>query len=210
MAQDHVHSPGAAPPRAPARALAALREATDACRQCPIGAGATQSVVGEGPAHAPLMLVGEQPGDQEDRSGQPFVGPAGRLLDLALQEAGIDRRAVFVTNAVKHFKYELRGKRRIHKSPGQREIAVCVQWLEQEIALVRPHAFVALGATAARALLGRPTPVLRNRGQWLAREDGRSVLITVHPSALLRLRGADHDAGVRELVRDLARARERA
>ena len=136
--------------------LASLKAATMACRECPIGAFATQSVTGEGRLRAKLMLVGEQPGDQEDLQGHPFVGPAGKLLSRALEAAGIPRGEVFVSNAVKHFKFELRGKRRIHKSPTQREIAACQHWLEDEIALVRPRALVALGASAARSLFGAP------------------------------------------------------
>ncbi len=177
-----------------------------ACRECPIGEFATQSVVGEGRLRAPLMLVGEQPGDQEDRQGHPFVGPAGRLLAQALEAAGIPRDRTFVSNAVKHFKFELRGKRRIHKSPALREIAACNHWLEDEIALVRPRAFVALGASAARALLGRATPILANRGQWLPREDGRQVLVTLHPSALLRVDAQQRQAAIEAFVADLRQA----
>ena len=195
-----------APPREPA-ALAALSEATNRCRECPLGAGATQSVVGEGRLGARLMLVGEQPGDQEDLQGRPFVGPAGQLLDRALAALGWPREAVFVTNAVKHFKYELRGKRRIHKTPAQREIAACLHWLEDEIALVRPEAIVALGATAARALLGRPVGVMSERGHWLERAaDARQVLITLHPSALLRVLPPQRDEAYALWLRDLALA----
>lgn len=183
-----------------------LKAATMACRECPIGEFATQSVVGEGAARPTLMLVGEQPGDQEDRAGHPFVGPAGRLLDDALAQAGIDRSTTFVTNAVKHFKYELRGKRRIHKTPTQREAAACLHWLEDEIALVRPEAAIALGATAARALMGRAVAVTRERGQWLRREDGLHVLVTLHPSALLRLAPPDREAGLQAFVNDLREA----
>jgi uracil-DNA glycosylase len=189
--------------------LEALKAATMRCRECPIGEFATQSVVGEGAAKARLMLVGEQPGDQEDLQGRPFVGPAGRLLAKALEEVGIARTQVFVSNAVKHFKYELRGKRRIHKSPSQREAAACLHWLEDEIALVRPKAIVALGATAARSLLGRAVPVLANRGQWLPRPDGREVLVTVHPSSLLRAASSeDRAAAFAAFTADLAHARE--
>ncbi len=184
-----------------------LKAATDRCRECPIGAHATQSVVGEGGRHARLMLVGEQPGDQEDRAGRPFVGPAGRLLDEALAQLGWPREAVFITNAVKHFKYELRGKRRIHKSPAQQEIAACLHWLEDEIAALQPEALVALGATAARALVGRPVPVMRERGQWLAHPgDARPVLVTLHPSALLRLRGPEREAAYAQWLADLHHA----
>ncbi|GHC91911.1 uracil-DNA glycosylase [Pseudorhodoferax aquiterrae] len=192
------------------RSVGALKAACDACRDCPLGEPATQAVVGAGPRRARLMVVGEQPGDREDLAGQAFVGPAGRLLDAALQRAGIDRGAVFLTNAVKHFGFTWRGKRRLHETPGQREVDACLQWLQAEIAFVAPQAFVALGATAARALLGRPTPVLRNRGQWLARDDGRPVLVTVHPSALLRLRGDDFAQGLAAFVDDLGQAAGRA
>ena len=184
--------------------LSVLKAATDRCRECPIGTHATQSVVGEGSAKARLMLVGEQPGDQEDLQGRPFVGPAGRLLDQAFAQLGWPRDAVFITNAVKHFKFELRGKRRIHKSPAQQEIAACLHWLEDEIEAVDPAAFVALGATAARALVGRPVAVTRERGQWLAHPgNARPVLITLHPSALLRLRGPDRDAAYARWLDDL-------
>lgn len=185
-----------------------LKAATMACRECPIGEFATQSVTGEGSTRARLMLVGEQPGDQEDLRGHPFVGPAGRLLARALEQAGIAPDQVFVSNAVKHFKFELRGKRRIHKSPSQREAAACQHWLEDEIALVRPHALVALGSTAARCLLGRAVPVLAERGKWLPRPDGRQVLITLHPSALLRVLPQQREVTFLLFVKDLALARK--
>jgi DNA polymerase len=185
-----------------------LKVATMRCRECPIGEFATQSVVGEGRAKARLMLVGEQPGDQEDLQGHPFVGPAGKLLDRALEQAGIPRGEVFVSNAVKHFKFELRGKRRIHKTPTQREAAACRHWLEDEIALVRPEAMVALGSTAARSLLGRAVPVMAERGHWLGREDGRKVLVTLHPSALLRVPSEDREEAFEAFVRDLKQARK--
>jgi uracil-DNA glycosylase family protein len=177
-----------------------------ACRECPIGEFATQSVTGEGRLKARLMLVGEQPGDKEDLDGHPFVGPAGQLLARALEAAGIPREQTFVSNAVKHFKYELRGKRRIHKSPTQREVAACHHWLEDEIALVQPKALVALGATAARSLLGRAVPVTAERGHWLPRADGREVLVTLHPSALLRIDAEDRDAAFEAFVADLRQA----
>jgi DNA polymerase len=207
-------APGGAklPRPAPAQArdgiasLAELKAATMRCRECPIGEFATQSVIGEGQPRARLMLVGEQPGDQEDLQGRPFVGPAGRLLAQALEQVGIARDQVFVSNAVKHFKFELRGKRRIHKTPTQREAAACRHWLEDEIALVRPRALVALGATAARSLLGRAVPVLVNRGQWLPRADGLQVLVTVHPSSLLRLPSAQREAAFAAFTSDLAQA----
>jgi DNA polymerase len=189
------------------RSLDELKRATMACRECPIGEFATQSVIGEGDARARLMLVGEQPGDQEDLQGHPFVGPAGKLLARALEEAGVPRDKVFVSNAVKHFKFELRGKRRIHKTPTQREAAACHHWLEDEIALVRPRALVALGSTAARSLMSRAVPVMAERGHWLAREDGRKVLVTLHPSALLRVPSPERDAAFADFVRDLAKAR---
>ena len=196
-------------PERPDRAitsLAALKAATMACRECPIGEIATQSVIGEGRLKARLMLVGEQPGDQEDLQGRPFVGPAGQLLARALEELGVPRDQVYITNAVKHFKFELRGKRRIHKSPTQREIAACHHWLEDEIALVKPGALVALGASAARSLLGRTVPVMANRGQWVARPDGLQVLVTLHPSALLRVDPEQREAAFEAFVADLRQA----
>jgi uracil-DNA glycosylase len=188
--------------------LAQLKAATMRCRECPIGEFATQSVPGEGATRAALMLVGEQPGDQEDLQGHPFVGPAGKLLAAALEQAGIPRQQVFVSNAVKHFKFELRGKRRIHKTPTQKEAAACRHWLEDEIALVQPRALVALGATAARSLVGRAVPVMAQRGEWMAREDGRQVLITLHPSALLRVLPPDREAAFAAFVRDLSKAKK--
>jgi uracil-DNA glycosylase len=184
-----------------------LKAATMACRECPIGEFATQSVTGEGAVNAKLMLVGEQPGDKEDLEGHPFIGPAGKLLARALDAAGLPREQTFVSNAVKHFKFELRGKRRIHKSPSVREQAACLHWLEDEIALVQPAALVALGATAARSLLGRPVPVTAERGKWLPRADGRKVLVTLHPSALLRVDSEDREAAFEAFVRDLRQAR---
>jgi uracil-DNA glycosylase len=195
-------------PDAKITSLAVLQAATMACRECPIGEIATQSVIGEGRLKAKLMLVGEQPGDQEDLQGHPFVGPAGKLLARALEAAGIPREQTFVSNAVKHFNFELRGKRRIHKSPTQREAAACLHWLEDEIALVRPQALVALGSIAARSLLGRAVPVMAERGQWLARPDGREVLITLHPSALLRVAPEDREEAFAAFTRDLAQARK--
>jgi uracil-DNA glycosylase family protein len=187
-------------------ALRACREAASVCRECPLGYHATQTVWGEGPVQAPLMLVGEQPGDQEDRQGRPFVGPAGQLLDRALAALGWSRSQLYVTNAVKHFKFEMRGKRRMHKTPAQREAAACLHWLESEIEHVQPQAIVALGATAARSLLGRAVPVMANRGQWLKREDGLRVLITLHPSALLRLVDDEREAAYEQWLADLRAA----
>jgi DNA polymerase len=185
-------------------ALHAVAEDAAHCRECPIGFIGTQTVWGEGPVGAPLMLVGEQPGDHEDLQGRPFVGPAGHLLDAALAQLHWPRERLYVTNAVKHFKFELRGKRRMHKTPAQREIAACQHWLLSEIELVKPQAIVALGATAAKSLLGRPVPVMAERGHWLPREsDGRPVLVTLHPSALLRLRGGDRDEAFARWLDDL-------
>jgi DNA polymerase len=181
------------------------REAASGCRECPLGYHATQTVWGEGPVRAPLMLVGEQPGDQEDLQGHPFVGPAGQLLDRALKELGWPREALYLTNAVKHFKFEMRGKRRMHKTPAQREAAACLHWLESEIEHVKPQAIVALGATAARQVMGRPVPVLAHRGQWLQRDDGLRVLITLHPSALLRVL-EDRQAAYEAWLADLRQA----
>jgi uracil-DNA glycosylase family protein len=200
--------PGATLARDGIDSLPALKAATMRCRECPIGEYATQSVVGEGDPKARLMLVGEQPGDQEDLQGHPFVGPAGKLLARALEQAGIPRERVFVSNAVKHFKFELRGKRRIHKTPTQREAAACLHWLEDEIALVRPEALVALGSTAARSLVGRAVPVMAERGHWLVREDGRKVLVTLHPSALLRVPPDDREEAFAAFVKDLRQARK--
>jgi uracil-DNA glycosylase len=194
------------PPGRPIRTLDQLKAATLACRECPIGEFATQSVIGEGKLAPKLMLVGEQPGDQEDLAGHPFIGPAGKLLARALDAAGIPREQTFVSNAVKHFKFELRGKRRIHKSPTQREIAACHHWLEDEIALVEPAALVALGASAARSLLGRAVPVTAERGHWMPRPDGLEVLVTLHPSALLRVDSEDREAAFEALVADLRQA----
>jgi uracil-DNA glycosylase family protein len=189
-------------------ALRELAQATDACRECPLGAHATQSVFGEGPVHARLMVVGEQPGDKEDLAGRPFVGPAGRLFDRAVAELGWSRDKLYVTNAVKHFKYELRGKRRMHKTPAQREADACHHWLDSEIDLVRPAALIALGGTAARSLLGRHVAVMSERGQWHEDAAGRRVLVTLHPSALLRGDPAQKEAAWKAWLHDLSLASE--
>jgi DNA polymerase len=161
-------------------------------------------VFGEGPGTARVLLVGEQPGDQEDRQGRPFVGPAGQLLDGALEAAGVDRQSVFVTNVVKHFKWVLRGKRRLHKKPIQREIDACLQWLEREIATVRPRVIVCLGATAAQALLGRQFRVMAQRGQPVPSKLAPNVFATIHPSAILRLEGEEErEQAFRDFVTDL-------
>jgi DNA polymerase len=171
--------------------FSALRAAENACRRCPLYRNATQAVPGEGPRHAEMMLVGEQPGDKEDLAGKPFVGPAGRLLDRALEEAGVARQKVFVTNAVKHFKFEPRGKRRLHKKPNAFEIERCRWWFDLERAIVKPEIIVALGATAARSLFGRPVTIGKVRGQPLKLPDGTSAWVTIHPSALLRIQEAE-------------------
>lgn len=187
--------------------LEQARGAARGCRACPLWRDATQTVFGEGEPHAGIMLVGEQPGDKEDRLGRPFVGPAGRLLDRALAEAGIEREKTYVTNAVKHFKFVPRGKRRMHKKPADAEIDACHQWLERELELVAPRLVVALGATAARALLGRPTPVEANRGRLLSLAGNIVLLITVHPSALLRIPDQYKAQAYRRFVIDLQAAR---
>jgi uracil-DNA glycosylase family protein len=166
--------------------LGKLREAAAVCRACPLWKRATQTVFGEGPRTALVMFVGEQPGNDEDRQGRPFVGPAGQLLDRALQEAGIDRKQTYVTNVVKHFKWEPRGKRRIHKKPSAREIAACRPWLEAELAAIQPKLLVCLGASAAQALLGATFRVTRQRGQFVESPLAPRVMATVHPSSILR------------------------
>ena len=173
------------------RTLAGLRKAEAECTRCPLYQFATQVVPGEGPEHAPLMMVGEQPGNDEDLAGHPFVGPAGRMLDRAIAEAGLDRKTIFVTNAVKHFKFEQRGKRRLHKRPNAYEIDRCKWWNDIERALVKPKLVVALGATAARSLTGKPVPINRLRGELLPLDEERKLVVTIHPSALLRIRDSD-------------------
>jgi uracil-DNA glycosylase len=168
--------------------LRKLREAASDCRACPLWKDATQTVFGEGPAKAAVVLVGEQPGDREDQEGRPFVGPAGRVLDDALEEAGIDRKQVYVTNAVKHFKWKARGKRRIHQKPNAEEISACRPWLDAELSVLEPDVLVALGATAAQALLGRGFRVTRDRGVPVDSDLAPNVLATVHPSSILRAR----------------------
>ena len=186
--------------------LQALNAATQACRACPIGQHATQAVCGEGPQRARVMVVGEQPGDQEDLRGRPLVGPSGQLFDRALADLGWDRAGLFITNAVKHFKYEPRGKRRMHKTPSQQEAAACLHWLDSEIDLVRPEAVIALGATAATSLLGRKVAVMSERGQWFTRPDGLRVLVTLHPAALLRTPPEHQAAAYTAWLEDLTQA----
>lgn len=188
--------------------LAAAREAAAACKGCDLWKAATQTVFGEGPRKARLMLVGETPGDQEDRAGKPFVGPAGRLLDRALESAGIERREVYVTNVVKHFKWEPRGKRRLHRRPDPEEIRACLPWLRREIELVAPEVLVCLGATAGRAVLGRDFLVSRDRGRLVESSLAPLVTATIHPSALLRIREhEEREAALAALVADLRVAR---
>jgi DNA polymerase len=182
--------------------LKTVREAAEDCRACDLYKRGTQTVFGEGPKRAQVMMVGEQPGDAEDLAGHPFVGPAGRLLDRALEEAGIDRRLVYVTNVVKHFKWEPRGKRRIHAKPNSAEITACRPWLETEIALVKPRILVCLRATAAQALHGRPFSVSQQRGRIIASDLAPLVTATVHPSSILRAR--DDDARHAEMARFVA------
>jgi DNA polymerase len=186
--------------------LSKLRAAAAGCTACPLFADATQTVFGEGPARARLMLVGETPGDQEDRLGRPFVGPAGKLLDRCLAEAGIDRAETYVTNAVKHFKWEPRGKRRIHKKPNAMEIRACKPWLEAEIALVEPKLLLCLGATAAQALLGSQFRVSRSRGELVPSPWAPRVMATIHPSALLRLDDPVRDQEISQFINDLKAA----
>jgi probable DNA metabolism protein len=176
-----------------------LREQAADCRACPLWKDATQTVFGEGPPHARIMLVGEQPGDKEDLAGKPFVGPAGQMLDRALQEAGIDRSKVYVTNAVKHFKFVPRGKIRLHQKPATPEIKACRQWYERELAAIKPALVVAMGATAAQSVFGKITPINKNRGQLIELAHGIKTLVTVHPSYLLRL--PDPDARAHEYQR---------
>jgi DNA polymerase len=186
--------------------LDGVRRAAAACKACDLWKLGTQTVFGEGPAKAKLMFVGEQPGDREDTEGKPFVGPAGNLLDKALEEAGIARRIVYVTNAVKHFKWapDPRGKRRIHKKPRHSEIQACHPWLEAEIALVRPEVLVCLGATAAQALLGKTFSVTRQRAQWIESSLAPHVMATVHPSSILRAQDAEsRREQMKMFVRDL-------
>jgi uracil-DNA glycosylase family protein len=188
-------------------AITSLRElakAENECTRCPLYQHATQAVPGEGRKGAHLMLVGEQPGDKEDLAGRPFVGPAGRVLDQALEAAGIPRTEVFVTNAVKHFKHEMRGKRRLHKRPNAYEIERCKIWLDLERRIVKPTAIVALGATAARSLFGRPVTIAKLRGRMVELPDGTAAFVTIHPSFLLRIQDdADKEREYRNFVADL-------
>jgi uracil-DNA glycosylase len=193
------------------RNLKSLREAAADCRGCDLWENATQTVFGEGPARkAKLMLVGEQPGDREDREGRPFVGPAGRVLDLALEDAGIDRGEAYVTNVVKHFKWRPAGKRRLHQRPNAEEIRACRPWLDAELEVVKPQALVALGATAAKALLGSSFRVSRQRGEFVESDLAPLVTATVHPSSILRIDDSDERRLAElDLVADLGRVAEK-
>ncbi|RWX64709.1 uracil-DNA glycosylase [Mesorhizobium sp. M4B.F.Ca.ET.089.01.1.1] len=185
-----------------------LREAAKACRRCPLWRNATQIVFGEGPDSAEVVFVGEQPGDQEDVAGKPFVGPAGRIFDATLEDADIERQKVYVTNAVKHFKFEPRGKRRIHSKPNAGEVQACRWWLDSELDLVKPNLVVALGATAAQSLLGKAVPVTKMRGEVIEREDGLRIFITIHPSFILRIREqADKQAERERFLNDMRKVR---
>ena len=183
--------------------ISKLKEAAAGCTACPLHETGTQTVFGEGTSKAEVMFVGEQPGDQEDQQGKPFVGPAGKLLDKALEEAGIDRSKVYVTNVVKHFKWQARGKRRIHQKPNWSEIAACRPWLEAELGVVEPRVLVCLGATAAQALLGRDFRVSKQRGELVDSDLGENVLATVHPSSILRADEDRRELEYRAFVDDL-------
>jgi DNA polymerase len=192
----------------PIKSLRTLAQAEGECRRCPLYRDTTQAVPGEGPSHADFMLVGEQPGDKEDLAGKPFVGPAGRVLDSALKDAGIARDDTYVTNAVKHFKHEMRGKRRLHKRPNNYEIERCKVWLEHERELVKPATIIALGVTAARSLTGKTVTIAKMRRTPVDLADGTKLVVTVHPSALLRIEDdKDKHAAYRDFVADLKAAR---
>jgi uracil-DNA glycosylase len=193
-AQKRLEEPMRGKTAGAANELERLREEAAACRACPLWKDATQTVFGEGPPHAPIMLVGEQPGDKEDLAGKPFVGPAGQMLDRALAEAGIDRGKVYVTNAVKHFKFVPRGKIRLHQKPATPEIKACRQWYERERAAIKPALIVAMGATAAQGVFGKITPINKSRGRLIDLDEDTKALVTVHPSYLLRLPDADAKA----------------
>ncbi len=189
--------------------LEAIDKAIHACRKCPIGELDNHAVMGEGPSDAALMIVGEQPGDQEDQIGRPFVGPAGQLLDSHLEKIGIERKASYVTNTVKHFKYVRRGKRRLHQSPGAKEIDTCRWWIESERAIVKPKLILAMGASAARGMLGKTVSISKVRGSPIPLEDGSELWVTAHPSYLLRLDGPAREEQARLFDADLAAVKER-
>jgi uracil-DNA glycosylase len=201
MAQENLFDETAAPLVPERPSLSKLREAAAGCKACDLWKTGTQTVFGEGTSKAEVMFVGEQPGDQEDQLGKPFVGPAGKVLDQALEEAGIDRSLAYVTNVVKHFKWQARGKRRIHQKPNWREISACRPWLDAELEIVKPRVLVCLGATAAQALLGRDFRVTKRRGEPVESELAPVVIATVHPSSILR--ADDRDAEMAAFVSDL-------
>jgi uracil-DNA glycosylase len=201
MAQQSLLDDTAAPLVPPRPTLKKLREAAAGCKACPLWKTGTQTVFGEGSPKSQVMFVGEQPGDQEDKTGQPFVGPAGQLLDRALDEAGIDRSLAYVTNVVKHFKWKAQGKRRIHQKPNWSEIAACFPWLDAELAVVKPSVLVCLGATAAQTLLGRQFRVTQHRGRPVESDLAPVVIATVHPSSILR--AEDREAQFAAFVSDL-------
>jgi uracil-DNA glycosylase len=185
--------------------LRSLRESVQDCRACDLWEGATQAVMGEGARDASLMFVGEQPGDREDVEGHPFVAPAGGVLDRGLEQAGIAREEVYITNAVKHFRYKLRGKHRIHQKPDRWQVVACFPWLQAELAVVRPAALVCLGATAAQALLGSHIRIGRDRGQPIESDLAELVTLTTHPSAILRADDEDRELAMEQFVADLAK-----
>jgi DNA polymerase len=201
MAQRSLLDDTAAPLVPPRPSLKKLRESAAGCKACPLWRTGTQTVFGEGSPRSQVMFVGEQPGDHEDRTGHPFVGPAGQLLDRALEEAGIDRSLAYVTNVVKHFKWKAQGKRRIHQKPNWAEVAACIPWLDAELAVVKPNVLVCLGATAAQALLGRQFRVTQHRGEPVPSDLAPVVIATVHPSSILR--AEDREAQFAHFVSDL-------
>ncbi len=207
IAHSHQKTDAGPAPVPESRSLGTLREAAAKCTACPLYQNATQTVFGEGHQNAQIVLVGEQPGDQEDLAGRPFIGPAGQLLDRALEEAGIERSQAYVTNAVKHFKWEPRGKRRLHAKPGAREIHACKPWLTAELEAIKPRVLVLLGGTAAMSVLGKDVRVLRDRGKLMPSDHCEQTLVTVHPSSLLRAPDeASREAGYAAFVEDLRKA----
>jgi uracil-DNA glycosylase len=201
QAAERLHRPLAPVPARPS--LKSLHDAVQECRACDLYEGATQAVMGEGAKDARMMLVGEQPGDREDVEGHPFVGPAGRVLDEGLERAGIPRNEVYITNAVKHFRYKLRGKRRIHQTPDRWQVAACFPWLQAELAVVKPAALVCLGATAGQALLGSHIRIGRDRGRPIDSDLAELVTVTTHPSAILRADDEDREEAMEQFVADL-------
>lgn len=203
-----------APPEAPpddAKSLGELRRQAEGCRRCPLWQDATQTVFGEGPENARIVFIGEQPGDQEDIAGKPFVGPAGKVFDEVIEEAGIERQKLYVTNAVKHFKFEPRGKRRIHQKPNAGEVKACRWWLDQELGFIKPDLAVAMGATAAQSLLGKAVPVTKMRGTIVTRDDGLRIFLTIHPSFILRIpEAAEAQAERKRFLADMQQVKELA